>query len=79
MVEDVTGLTLGATVPYASHQEYGTSRMAPHPFLQPAIDEHQPMIQEDLDNMIADRLNEDTSEENPELEFEVEMEFRGGL
>ena len=73
-VEDVTGLTLGATVPYAIYQEYGTRRMAAHAFLLPSINEHQPMIQEQLDQMIAEKLAVDSSVDDPEFEFYRTME-----
>lgn len=70
-VVDVQGLILGTGVPYGGFVEKR------RPFLQPAIDEHQPMIQENLDNMIADHLNRDNAEDDPELEFDVEMEYLG--
>jgi HK97 gp10 family phage protein len=73
-VQDVKGIIVGARRSYARFVEYGTHRMAPRPYLAPAINEHQPMIQEALDNMIAENLSRDTSEENPELEFDVETE-----
>ena len=73
-VDDVTGLTVGATVPYAVYQEYGTSRMAAHAFLLPSINEHQPMIQEQLDQMIAEKLAVDSSVDDPEFEFNRTME-----
>ena len=73
-VDDVTGLTVGATVPYAVYQEYGTRRMAAHAFLLPSINEYQPMIQEQLDQMIAEKLAQDTSVDDPEFEFNRTME-----
>ena len=73
-VDDVTGLTVGATVPYAVYQEYGTRRMAAHAFLLPSINEHQPMIQEQLDQMIAEKLAVDSSVDDPEYEFYRTME-----
>jgi len=73
-VDDVTGLTVGATVPYAVYQEYGTRRMAAHAFLLPSINEHQPMIQEQLDQMIAEKLAVDSSVDDPEFEFNRTME-----
>lgn len=41
---DVTGLTaeIGTDVPYAGFVEYGTSRMAPQPYMGPAGDRHEP-------------------------------------
>ena len=73
-VDDVTGLTVGATVPYAVYQEYGTRRMAAHAFLLPSINEHQPMIQEQLDQMIAEKLAVDSSVDDPGFEFYRTME-----
>jgi len=69
-----TGLVIGASVPYAGFQEYGTVYMAPNSFLRPAIAEHQPMIQAELDDMIAQNLSKDTSEADPEFEFNNTME-----
>lgn len=34
------GAEIGPTASYAIHQEFGTSRMAPQPFLNPAFDRH---------------------------------------
>jgi HK97 gp10 family phage protein len=46
----VEGLSLeaGATADYASFQEFGTRRMAAHPFLRPAFDAHQQQIYDAL-------------------------------
>ena len=33
---------IGPTVSYAVFQEYGTSRMAPHPYMGPAVERHTP-------------------------------------
>ena len=35
---DGTTLEVGATADYASYQEFGTHKMAPHSFLIPALD-----------------------------------------
>lgn len=51
-------VTIGTPVHYASHVEYGTSKMAAQPFLRPAVDESMPrlerlaadMLQKALDN-----------------------------
>lgn len=42
-VDEVTELeaTIAPHVDYAEHQEFGTSRMAAHPYMRPAIDEHE--------------------------------------
>lgn len=34
------GAEIGPTASYGIHQEFGTSRMAPQPFLNPAFDRH---------------------------------------
>ena len=34
------GAEIGPAASYAIHQEFGTSRMAPQPFLNPAFDRH---------------------------------------
>jgi HK97 gp10 family phage protein len=41
---DVSGLIaeIGTDVPYAGFVEYGTSRMAPQPYMGPAGDRHEP-------------------------------------
>jgi HK97 gp10 family phage protein len=46
----VEGLSLeaGATADYAPFQEFGTRRMAAHPFLRPAFDAYQQRIYEAL-------------------------------
>jgi HK97 gp10 family phage protein len=46
----VEGLSLeaGATADYAVYQEFGTSRMAAHPFLRPAFDAYQQRIYDAL-------------------------------
>lgn len=41
MTEDATIFT---NVEYAAHVEYGTSRMTPQPFLQPAVDNNRSAI-----------------------------------
>jgi hypothetical protein len=38
MVATRTKLNVGARAPYAKYPEYGTRRMAPRPYLRPAID-----------------------------------------
>lgn len=39
---------IGPTVDYAPHLEYGTSRMAPQPFMGPAFDRHAPLLEQAL-------------------------------
>lgn len=66
-VLNVDGLVIGASAVYSEYVEKAKS------FLAQAINRNQSQIQAALDNMIADHLAQDTSEENPELEFDVEM------
>lgn len=42
-VDEVTDTvaTIAPHVEYAEHQEFGTSRMAAHPYMRPAIDQHE--------------------------------------
>jgi HK97 gp10 family phage protein len=39
---DTLGATIGPTTHYAHWLEFGTSRMAPHAFMGPALDRHTP-------------------------------------
>ena len=52
-VEDDTAY-IGTNVEYAPYQEFGTSRMKPHPFLKPAVqnhtDEYRSIIKSCLEN-----------------------------
>lgn len=66
-VLSVDGLVIGASAVYSEYVEKAKS------FLAQAINRNQSQIQAALDNMIADHLAQDSSEENPELEFDVEM------
>ncbi len=43
-----------ADTPYASFVEFGTSRMDPEPFMQPAVDEIEPEIMEEVDAILAE-------------------------
>jgi HK97 gp10 family phage protein len=43
-----------ADTPYASFVEYGTSRMDPQPFMEPAVDEVEPQILEEIDSILAE-------------------------
>ena len=58
-VLDIEGLAVGSTVEYAAYVEYGTSRMQAQPFIEPAIVEHQPMLEEALDQMILEQVDRD--------------------
>lgn len=42
----------GSDVEYAGFVEYGTSRMEPQPYFQPAIDEYASKIAASIKNMI---------------------------
>lgn len=44
-----------ATASYGPYQEFGTSRMAPHPFLRPALDRHAESYRHAIEG-IASRL-----------------------
>lgn len=46
---------VGPTVEYGGYVEYGTSRMAPQPYITPAFDKHAPLLEAALEQ-IADRF-----------------------
>lgn len=46
---------IGPTVSYAPYLEYGTSRMAPQPYMMPAADKHLPLFEKAVEQ-IAERL-----------------------
>jgi HK97 gp10 family phage protein len=52
----VSGMVLefGATADYASYNEFGTWRMAPQPFIRPALDANQQKI---LDAVLTGTMN----------------------
>lgn len=39
---DILRAEIGPTVAYAEHVEFGTARMAPQPYMGPALDRHTP-------------------------------------
>lgn len=39
-----TRFVIGASAPYATYVEYGTSKMAAQPYLRPAIEEYAPSL-----------------------------------
>ena len=49
--------TIGPTVSYAPHLEYGTSRMAPQPFMNPAADRHSPAFYTALEQVVGQVLD----------------------
>ncbi len=54
VIESDLILVFGATAPYAPYVEFGTSRMAPRPFIRPAFDANQQRI---LDALLAGVLD----------------------
>lgn len=44
---------IGPSVDYAEHQEFGTVRMAAHPYMRPALDEHENEILDAIGNTVA--------------------------
>src|SRR2546426_4577004 len=52
--EAFTPIRVVADAEYASFVEFGTSRMEAEPFMQPAIDEIEPEIMEEVDAILAD-------------------------
>ena len=55
---DVRGLSaeIGPTVSYAPYVEFGTSRMAPHAFMGPALDRHTPDFVSAMEKLAAQTL-----------------------
>lgn len=43
-------------VPYAGYVEYGTSRQAPQPFMQPAVEKHLPPLESAFERALEDLL-----------------------
>ena len=52
--EAFSPVTVVADAEYASFVEFGTSRMEAEPFMQPAVDEIEPEIIEEVDAVLAD-------------------------
>jgi HK97 gp10 family phage protein len=53
---DGLGFIVGATMSYAAHVEYGTSRMSPQPYLMPAFDRRLPPAFQALEQVAAGML-----------------------
>ena len=47
-------VTVIADTPYASFVEFGTSSMEPEPFMQPAVEEIEPEVMEEIDSILAE-------------------------
>ena len=45
-------LLVGTNVSYATHQEYGTSKMAGQPFLRPALAENEKAVQKEIGDAV---------------------------
>ena len=39
---------------YATFQEFGTSKMAPNPFMGPAVDRHAPELYKEIEGLADD-------------------------
>lgn len=46
--------TIGTSVPYAPHQEYGTRFMAAHPFLIPAVERNRAVFIAAMSHLLKD-------------------------
>lgn len=49
-----TSATIGPTVNYGGYQEFGTSKMPPHPYMGPALDRNTGPFQQALSQIVAD-------------------------
>ncbi len=52
--EAFSPVTVVADAAYASYVEFGTSRMEAEPFMQPAVEEIEPEIMEEVDAILAE-------------------------
>lgn len=55
---DIGGMEaeIGPTAAYGAFQEFGTSRMAPHPYMMPAADRRTPEMEDAIASLIAELL-----------------------
>jgi len=74
-VIDIIGLVLGARTPYAAFVEYGTSKMASQPYLEPAIAAHEPMLQARLDQMVLEIVERDLADKQEAADEEAVLEL----
>lgn len=51
------GVEVGPTVHYGGYNEFGTSRMAPRPYMGPALDRHIPELVERIGPIVSARLS----------------------
>jgi HK97 gp10 family phage protein len=72
--EDDLSVTLGATADYASFVEYGTVKMRPQPFLEPAAAVGQEEMNARIEETIVQRLDGQLSGEEEGEDITMEME-----
>jgi HK97 gp10 family phage protein len=72
--EDDLSVTLGATADYASFIEYGTVKMRPQPFLEPAAAIGQEEMNARIEETIFQRLDGQLSGEEEGEDITMEME-----
>jgi len=72
--EYALSVTLGASAEYASFVEYGTVKMGPKPFLQPAADVGQEEMNVRIEEAIVDRMDGKltSAEEGDNVSMEME-------
>jgi HK97 gp10 family phage protein len=73
--DDALSVTLGATADYASFVEYGTYKMKPQPFLEPAAETGQEEMNLRIEQAVLDRV--DGKLQSPEDGDNVTMEIEG--